>query len=175
MYALNRSVHVLRVMTVAAVFLAFGSRADVARAQQPSPDNEKRTLAIEITQANLEAIDIDKLSAAALDQSWRNSGNKSSEARQVILSLAPLIREEIESMKSDLVNITSRFYEENFDVEELKQMRAFSVSPVGRKHAQLGGEFTARLTVTLQQTMAARRPAIEARVKAELEKRGYKH
>ncbi|MGX1787194.1 DUF2059 domain-containing protein [Bosea sp. NPDC055332] len=77
-------------------------------------------------------------------------------------------------MMGDTVKIVSRFYEERFEIEELKQLRTFILSPVGKKQARLGSEFSARFTVTLQQSMAARAPAIEAKIKAELGKRGYK-
>ena len=158
-------------VAVAAVLTALSALVQPART---APAEDKRTLAIEITQAAISAVDLGLLSTAVLDQFARQSPDQSPEFRTHLLSLAPLIGGEIETMMDDIVRLVARFYEDRFDLDELKQIRAFSTSPVGRKQSRLGAEFSGRFAVTMQQAMAQGGPALEARIKAELGKRGYK-
>jgi hypothetical protein len=158
-------------VAVAAVLVALGA---LIQSAHTAPSEDKRTLAVEITQAAISAVDLGVLSSAVLDQFARQSPDQSPEFRTHLLSLAPVIGGEIETMMDDIVRLVARFYEDRFDLEELKQIRAFSTSAVGRKQSKLGAEFSGRFAVTMQQAMAQRGPALEARIKAELGKRGYK-
>lgn len=144
-----------------------------ARAQSPE-SAEKRALAIEITEISTQSVDIDQLIAAILDQVARNAPNATPEVRQMILSLGPLMRSELEPMMKDVLHLAARFYEERFEVDELRVIRDFTASPVGRKQSRLGAEFAGRFSATLQQTMGERMPALVAKIKEELSKRGHK-
>lgn len=141
---------------------------------QSSESGDKRALAIEIVDISAQSVDIDQLLAAVLDQVARNTPNATAEARQTILSLGPLMRSELEPMMKDVSRLAARFYEERFEVDELRLIRDFTASPAGRKQSRLGAEFAGRFSATLQQTMAQRMPALGAKIKEELTKRGHK-
>ncbi|MGX1787193.1 hypothetical protein ACWIGM_10665 [Bosea sp. NPDC055332] len=78
----GNSTHHMRAIAAAVAFIASGMLASETVAQT-NPTDEKRALAVEITQAGLESVNLDQLSVAALDQFARNSPNKSEEFRQV--------------------------------------------------------------------------------------------
>lgn len=157
----------------AALVLAGGLTFHSAAAQTPSAD-EKRALAMKITEISFDTVSPYKLAANFIDVYSRNFATKPDEYQRTLPLIIPIAMEEFDKIMKYTAEQTSRFYEDNFDIDELRQIKEFASSAVGLKQVRLGSEFTTRLIFTIQERIKQQTPAIEFRIKEELRKRGFK-
>jgi hypothetical protein len=156
----------------ALVALTLATAAGPAHAQ--TADGRTEALAREIMTFQMKQVDVDALTQASLEQIAQGLKIRDPKVRADLMSLLPILREEFGPMFDTIAKAMTGFYRDNFTPDELTQLRDFYATPVGMKMTVKSGEFGTRLMGALQLAMQQRAPAIGARVKAEMEKRGHK-
>ncbi len=143
-------------------------------AQAQTAGSRTEALAREIMVFQVKQIDLDALAKASMEQVIQSMRIEDPKVRADLMSLGPIMREEMEPVIGTMVTIVSAFYRDTFSADELVQLRDFYASPVGIKATVKGSEFSARMMSALQVAMQQRGPAIGARIQAEMQKRGHK-
>ncbi len=152
--------------------LTLATVAGPAQAQTAGSPTE--ALSREIMAFQVKQIDVDALTRSSLDQVVQSMRIQDPKVRADLLSLAPVLKEEFQPILDTIVKAMAGFFRDNFTVEELTQLRDFYATPVGMKMTVKGSEFGTRMMGALQLAMQERAPAIGARIKAEMEKKGHR-
>lgn len=142
-------------------------------AAAPAPSPERLKLANELLVANGEASSFDSIIPTVVEQTAASFVQSNPDLIRELRDVAKQIAPEYEARKSEITAILARTYAAKFTDAELNELLTFYRSPTGRKLVAQRQELLDDGLKGIQAWSAKFAQEVEARVRAEMKKRGF--